>query len=74
MNLVNLVLLVAFILGAEDLIQFSIMGCSQWYSYMRFACNARNLGLIPGLGRFPGGGGGNPLQYSCLENPHGRGA
>ena len=26
-------------------------------------------GSIPGLGRFPGGGNGNPLQYSCLENP-----
>ena len=30
----------------------------------------RDLGLIPGWGRFPGGGHGNPLQYSCLENPH----
>ena len=50
---VNLVLLVAFILGAEDLIQFSIMGCSQWYSYMRFACNARDLGLIPWVGKIP---------------------
>ena len=28
-----------------------------------------DMGLIPGLGRFPGGGHGNPLQYSCLENP-----
>ena len=34
------------------------------------ACNAGDLGLIPGLGRSPGGGHGNPLQYSCLENPH----
>ena len=34
-------------------------------------CNAGDLGLIPGLGRSPGGGHGNPLQYSCLENPHG---
>ena len=33
-------------------------------------CNAGDLGSIPGLGRFPGGGHGNPLQYSCLENPH----
>ena len=33
------------------------------------ACNAGDLGLIPGLGRSPGGGNGNPLQYSCLENP-----
>ena len=32
------------------------------------AYNARDLGLIPGLGRFPGEGKGNPLQYSCLEN------
>ena len=33
-----------------------------------------DLGLIPGCGRSPGGGNGNPLQYSCLENPMGRGA
>ena len=33
------------------------------------ACNAGDLGLIPELGRSPGGGNGNPLQYSCLENP-----
>ena len=32
------------------------------------ACNAGDLDLIPGLGRSPGGGHGNPLQYSCLEN------
>ena len=30
--------------------------------------NVANTGLIPGLGRSPGGGNGNPLQYSCLEN------
>ena len=35
-------------------------------------CNAGDLGSIPGLGRSPGGGHGNPLQYSCLENPHGQ--
>ena len=34
-----------------------------------FACNVGDLGSIPGLGRSPGGGNGNPLQYSCLENP-----
>ena len=33
------------------------------------ACNARDLGSIPGLERSPGEGNGNPLQYSCLENP-----
>ena len=37
-------------------------------------CNAGDPGLIPGWGRFPGGGHGNPLQYSCLENPMDRGA
>ena len=31
-----------------------------------------DVGLIHGLGRSPGGGQGNPLQYSCLENPHGQ--
>ena len=36
------------------------------------ACNVGNLGSIAGLGRVPGGGHGNPLQYSCLENPHGQ--
>ena len=36
------------------------------------ACNMRDLGSIPGLGRSLGGGHGNPLQYSCLENPHGQ--
>ena len=38
------------------------------------ACNAGDLGLIPGLGRSPGEGHGNPLQCSCLENPMDRGA
>ena len=32
------------------------------------ACNAEDLGWIPGSGRSPGKGNGNPLQYSCLEN------
>ena len=34
--------------------------------------NAGDLGSILGLGSSPGGGHGNPLQYSCLENPHGQ--
>ena len=38
------------------------------------ACNAGDLGLIPGSGRSPGEGSGKPLQYSCLENPMDRGA
>ena len=36
------------------------------------ACNAGDPGSIPGLGRSPGEGHSNPLQYSCLENPHGQ--
>ena len=36
--------------------------------------NVRDAGLIPRSGRSPGGGHGNPLQYSCLENPMDRGA
>ena len=36
--------------------------------------NAGDMGLIPGSGRSPGEGHGNPLQYSCLENPMDRGA
>ena len=35
-------------------------------------CNVGDLGLTPGLGRSPGGGHGNPLQYSFLENLHGQ--
>ena len=38
------------------------------------ARDVRDMDLIPGLGRSPGGGHGNPLQYSCLENPMDRGA
>ena len=38
------------------------------------ACNAGDLGLIPGSGISPGEGNGNPLLYSCLENPMGGGA
>ena len=38
------------------------------------AGDLRGMGLIPGWGRFPGGEHGNPLQYSCLQNPMNRGA
>ena len=41
----------------------------------KLPANARDVrdgGSIPGLGRSPGEGHGNPLQYSCLENPHGQ--
>ena len=36
------------------------------------AGDVRDLGLIPGLQRSPGGGHGDPFKYSCLENPHGQ--
>ena len=48
-----------------------------WLSGKESACDARaagDTGLIPGLGRSPGGGHDNPLQYSCLENSMDRGA
>ena len=39
-----------------------------------YACNAGDLGSIPGLGTSPGEGNGHPFQYSCQENPIDRGA
>ena len=45
-----------------------------WFSGKVFACNAGDAGLIPGLGRSPGGENGNPLQCFCLENSVERGA
>ena len=53
------------------------MGLLQWLSGKESTCNAGDAGdvrLIPGSGRCPGGGHGNPLQYSCLENSTDRGA
>ena len=47
-------------------------GLPQRLSSKESACNAGDAGLIPGLGRSPGGGHGNPHQYSCLENPQGQ--
>ena len=41
---------------------------------LAIAGNIRDVGSIPGLGRSPGEGHGNPLQYSCLENPMDRGS
>ena len=48
-------------------------GLPRWLSSKDSTCNTRaprDAGSIPGLGRSPGGGHGNPLQYSCLEHPH----
>ena len=46
----------------------------RWLSVKTIPANARDMALIPGLGRSPGGGNGNLLQCSCLENPMDRGA
>ena len=48
-------------------------GLSWWFSGKESASQCRRCGLIPGLVRPSGGGNGNPLQYSCLENPMDRG-
>ena len=50
------------------------MGLPGGSDHKEFSCNAGDLGSIHGVGRFPGGGHDNPLQYSCLENPIDRGA
>ena len=55
----------------------SYLGLPQWLSGKESACNAGdtgNPGSIPGFRKSPGEGHGNPLQYSCLENPMDRGA
>ena len=51
-----------------------IEGLPWWLSSKESTCNAEDTGLIPGSERSPGGGNGNPIQYSCLENPMDRGA
>ena len=52
----------------------SILGFPGGSDGKESACNSGDMGLIPGLGRSPGKGHGNHLQYSCLENPMDRGA
>ena len=44
-------------------------GLPRWIRGKESTCNAGDMSLIPGSGRFPGEGNGNPLQYFCLENP-----
>ena len=48
-------------------------GLPWWLSSIESTCNAGDTGLIPGSGRLPGEGNGNPLQCSCLGNPMDRG-
>ena len=79
------VVLLSFILAnlvvtfpTEDKVCRQVLPCKEFNGTFAFpgsseikesACNAGDVGLIPGLGRSPGEGNGNPLQYSCLENP-----
>ena len=59
--------------GDENVLKLeAMMGLPWWLSSKESACNAGDLGLTPGLEGSPGRGHGNPLQYSCLENLHGR--
>ena len=57
-------------LEAEKVGIISSYGLPWWLRQKESACNAGDLGSILGLGRCHKGGHGNPLQYSCLENPH----
>ena len=57
-----------------DVIIFLILGFPGGSEGSASACDTEGPGSIPGLGRPPGEGNGNPLQYSCLENPMDRGA
>ena len=50
------------------------MCTNRWKVVKNLPANARDMGSIPGSGRAPGEGNGNPLQYSCLENSMDRGA
>ena len=63
-------------IGIQFLKWFSVTPCFPLFTCLVISdgkesiCNAGDPGWIPGLGRSPGGGLGNSLQYSCLENPH----
>ena len=52
----------------------SLLGLPRWLSGKEFTCQTGDAGSLPGSGGSPRGGNGNPLQYSCLENPMDRGA
>ena len=51
---------------------YSIPRLPWWLRCKESTCSERDLISVPGLGRFPGVGHGNPLQYSCLQNSHGQ--
>ena len=59
-------------LSSPNIVCFGVPYCSlrlpRWLSSKESTCQAGDMGSIPGSGRSPEGGNGNPLQYSCLEN------
>ena len=59
---------------SQLLLPTKVMGFLGGSVVKNLPANARDAGLIPGLGRFPGEENGNPLQYSCLKNPMDSGA
>ena len=61
-------------LGQEDTLEEGMATNSTILVVKNPPAKAGDLGLIPGSGRFPGGGNGNPFQYFCLGNPADRGA
>ena len=67
-------------LGREDALEEDRITTPVFWGFLggsdskESTCNVGDLGSIPGLGKSPGGGHGNLLQYSCLENPMDRGA
>ena len=62
-------LIFAFHLGAGVDCLISVFLSDKWALNKTFLCSTGDPGSIPGLGGSPGEGNGNPLQYSCLENP-----
>ena len=62
------------ILWLWQILCYYFLGASLVAQMVKISCNAGDPGSIPGLGRSPGEGNGNPLQDSCLENPMDRGA
>ena len=65
------------LIGSEKAIQFTSLYTNKNFAAgdsdgKESACNMGELASIPGLGRSPTEGHGNPLQFSCLENPHGQ--
>ena len=55
--------------SGDSVLHIHVSGLPWWLSGKELSANAGEAGLIPGSGRFPRKGNGNPLQYSCLGNP-----